>query len=212
MAIIVDPVDAQALTEPVAKAFDAGIPVVVLDRAVIGDKYSCLITADWKRMGTEAGKWLDHRLHGKGKIVEIKGPVDSLPAQQLHEAFRAVLRDPGYHFVFDACLDPPRADAAQLMTEAIGHTQRFDAVFACDDAAALAAYETAKAAGRNKDVLFLGVGGVPGEGAAYVKKGILNATILFPTGGAEAVDAAVKLLHGEKVPKTIVPEIRVLTK
>jgi ribose transport system substrate-binding protein len=211
-AIIVSPVDAQSLTEPAAKAFEAGITVVVLDRALVGDKYSCFVAADWRQIGAEAGKWLAGRLHGKGKIVEIKGPVDSLPAQQLHEAFRAELRDPGYHFVFDACLDPPRADAANLMAEAIGRVQRFDAVFACDDAAALAAYESAKAAGRNKGVLFLGVGGVPAEGAAYVKKGILSATIVVPTGGAEAVDAAVKLIHGEKVPKAIVPETRVLTK
>ena len=100
-AIIVSPVDAQALTEPAAKAFEAGIPVVVLDRALIGDKYSCFIAADWTQIGAEAGKWLAHRLRGKGKIIEIKGPVDSLPAQQLHEAFRAALREPGYHFVFD---------------------------------------------------------------------------------------------------------------
>ena len=85
-------------------------------------------------------------------------------------------------------------------------------MFACDDAAACAAHEAAKAAGREKGVLFIGVGGLPEEGAAYVKKGILDASILFPTGGAEAVDAAVKLLHGEKVPKTIVPGPRVLTK
>ena len=147
-AMIVSPVDAQALTEPAAKAFDAGIPVVVLDRALIGDKCSCFIAADWERIGAEAGKWLAHRLHGKGKIVELKGPVDSLPAQQLHEAFRAALREPGYHFVFDACLDPPRADAAKLMGETLGRVHQFDAVFACDDAAARAAYEAAKAAGR----------------------------------------------------------------
>ena len=42
----------------VAKAFDAGIPVVVLDRALIGEKYSCFIAADWKQIGADAGKWL----------------------------------------------------------------------------------------------------------------------------------------------------------
>ena len=45
-----------------------------------------------------------------------------------------------------------------------------------------------------------------------LSQGILDATFLYPTGGAEAVDAAVKLLHGEKVPKKIVPATRAITK
>ena len=45
-AVIVSPTDVQAMTDPVAKLFDAGIPVIVLDRAVIGDKYTCFIAAD----------------------------------------------------------------------------------------------------------------------------------------------------------------------
>ncbi len=210
-ALIVSPVDAQSLTEPAAKAFEAGIPVVVLNRALVGDKYSCYIAPDAKQAGREAGKWLAGRLHGKGKIVEIKGPVDLPASQSLHDAFHAALGDPAYHFVFDDALDPPRIDGAKLMTQALARVQRIDAVFAFDDAAALAAYEVAKAAGRAKGVLFVGVGGLPDEGGAYVKNGFLNASIYYSTGGAEAIDAAVKLLRGEKPPKTIVTETRVLT-
>jgi len=210
--VIVSPKDAQAITEPVAKLYDAGIPVIVLDRAVIGDKYTCLIAADPKQIGAEAGKWLAERLQGKGKIVEIQGPVDSVPAEDLHTAFRAKLLDPGYHFVFDAHVDPPKVDGGKLMTEALGRVEQIDAVFAYDDAAAYAAYQAAKAAGREKDVLFLGVGGMTAAGVAYVSQGILNATFLVPTGGAEAVAAAAKLLRGQQVPKKIVPATRVFSK
>jgi ribose transport system substrate-binding protein len=211
-AIIVSPQDAQALAEPLAKAFEAGTAVVVLDRAPIGGKYSCFIAADPKQIGAAAGKWLAKRLAGKGKIVEIKGPFNSLPAQELHDTFRAELRDPGYRFVFEGFVDPPKVDAARLMGEGLGQVKQIDAVFAYDDAAAYMARQIAKDAGRQKGVLFIGVGGLPAEGAAYVKEGILDATVLFPTGGAEAVDAAVKLLHGETPPRTIVPATRVMTK
>lgn len=211
-AIIIRPVEAAALTAPIAQLVAAGIPVVVLDRALIGDKYTCFIGPDYKQIGAAAGKWLAGELQGKGSIVEIKGPVDSLNQKGLHDGFRAALRDPGYHFVFDAYVDPPRIDGAKLMREAIDDVDEIDAVFAFDDAAAYAAYETAKAAGREKGVLFVGVGGVPTQGAAYVADGALAASFLLPTGGTEAVEAVVKLLHGEKVPKTIVPETRVITK
>ena len=210
--VIVSPKDAQAITDPVARLFDAGLPVIVLDRAVIGDKYTCLIAADPKQIGTEAGKWLAGRLQGKGKIVEIKGPVDSLPAEDLDMAFRAAFRDPGYRFVFDGHVDPPKVDGGKLMTEALGRIETIDAVFAYDDAAAHSAYLAAQAAGREKDVLFVGVGGMPAEGAAYVAQGMLDATFLYPTGGAEAIDAVAKLLQGRPVPKNIVPPTRVLAK
>ena len=38
---------------------------------------------------------------------------------------------------------------------------------------------------------------------AYVNQGILDATFQYPTGGAEAIDTALKILHGETVPKEI---------
>src|SRR5580692_11623150 len=46
--LIISPKEAQPLTEPVARAFEAGIPVIVLDRAVLGDKFTCFIGADNK--------------------------------------------------------------------------------------------------------------------------------------------------------------------
>ena len=209
-AVIVNPMEAHAMTEPVARLFDAGIPVVVLDQPVIGAKYTCLIAADPREIGAAAGAWLAERLAGKGKIVEIEGPVDSLWADALFDAWRDVLRDPGFRFVFDGRVDPPRKDAGKLMAEAIDDVDQFDVVFAYNDAAARAAYETAKTTGREKGVLFVGVGGLPTQGATYVAEGILAATFLKPTGGAQAVDAVVKLLDGQKVPKKIVPPMEII--
>src|SRR5204862_889033 len=56
--IIISPKEAQPLTEPVAKAMDAGIPVIVLDRRLLGEKYSCFIGADNKKIGHAAGEWI----------------------------------------------------------------------------------------------------------------------------------------------------------
>src|SRR5947209_5897789 len=70
--IIISPKEAQPLTEPVARAMDAGIPVIVLDRAVLGDKYSCFIGADNKKIGHAAGEWIVKKLGGKGKLVDRK--------------------------------------------------------------------------------------------------------------------------------------------
>src|SRR2546422_5710825 len=66
--IIISPKEAQPLTEPVAKAIEAGIPVIVLDRRVLGDKYTCFIGADNKKIGRTAGEWIKQKLGGIGKV------------------------------------------------------------------------------------------------------------------------------------------------
>ena len=50
-------------------------------------------------------------------------------------------------------------------------------------------------------MLFVGIDALPQEGVAYVRQGILDATFHYPTGGAEAIDTALKILQGETVPK-----------
>jgi len=46
-----------------------------------------------------------------------------------------------------------------------------------------------------------------------VKQGsILDATFTYATGGSDAIDNALKILHGEQVPKKIVLGTRVFTK
>jgi ribose transport system substrate-binding protein len=52
---------------------------------------------------------------------------------------------------------------------------------------------------------------LPQEGQQYVAQGILDATFLYPTGGAEAIDVALRLLHGEEVPKRITLGTRIFT-
>jgi ribose transport system substrate-binding protein len=56
------------------------------------------------------------------------------------------------------------------------------------------------------------VDALPHEGVAYVKQGILDATFQYPTGGAEAIETALKILRGESVPKKAVLGSRVFDK
>src|ERR1043165_8315188 len=70
-AIIISPLD-NSLTPAVAEAFDAGVPVIVLDRKVLGEKYTVFIGADNRVIGAEVGKWVVKTLGGKGNVVELK--------------------------------------------------------------------------------------------------------------------------------------------
>jgi len=210
--IIISPKEAQPLTEPVAKAMGAGIPVIVLDRRLLGDKYTCFIGADNKRIGRAAGEWIVKQLGGKGKVVELKGLMTSTPGQDRNSGFREAVAGKGVDVIFEADMKWLEPDARKEMESALSRFPKIDCVYAHNDPGAHGAYLAAKAAGREKEMKFVGIDALPQEGVAYVQQGILDATFQYPTGGAEAIDSALKILNHEAIPKEITLGSRVFDK
>ena len=210
--IIISPKEAQPLTEPVGKAMDAGIPVIVLDRAILGDKYTCFIGADNKKIGRHAGKWIVDKLGGKGKVVELKGLMTSTPGQDRHSGFREAIEGSGIEVIFEADMKWLEPNARKEMESALARFDEIDLVYGHNDPAAHGAFLAAKAAGREKDIILVGIDGLPHEGQAYVNQGIMSASFEYPTGGREAIEEALKILKGEKVPQNITLKSRVYTR
>src|SRR5258708_8525075 len=98
------------------------------------------------------------------------------------------------------------------MDSALSRFNKIDCVYADNDPGAHGAYLAAKAAGREKEMLFVGIEALPQEGVAYVQQGVIAATFQYPTGGAEAIETALKIFNGESVPKTITLGSRVFDK
>ncbi len=210
--IIISPKEAQPLTEPVAKAMDAGIPVIVLDRRLLGDKYTCFIGADNKKIGKAAGQWIVKKLGGKGNVVELRGLMTSTPGQDRHSGFLEGIAGSDVKVIFQADMNWLEPQARKEMESALARFDKIDLVYAHNDPGAHGAYLAAQAAGREKNMLFVGIDALPQEGIAYVSQGILSATFEYPTGAAEAIDTALRMLKGEKVPKEIVLGSRLFTK
>jgi ribose transport system substrate-binding protein len=209
--IIISPKEAQPLTEPVAKAIDAGIPVVVLDRRVLGEKYTCFIGGDNLLIGRAAGAWVVQTLGGAGKVVELKGLMTSTPGQDRHAGFREAIQGSAIEVVFEADMKWLEPDARKEMESALARFERIDLVYAHNDPGAHGAYLAAAAADRADEIRFVGIDALPHEGVMYVQQGILDATFLYPTGGAEAIEIALRVLAGEQVPKEITLGSRIFT-
>lgn len=211
--LIVSPKEAAPLTPPIAEAYKKGIPVIVLDRKVLGSDYTMFIGADNKQIGLAAGKWAVDRLGGKGRLVELKGLMTSTPGQDRYSGFRQGIKGSGLKVIFEADMKWLEPDARKEMESALAVHSAIDLVYAHNDPGAHGAYLAAKAAGREKSMMFVGIDGLPQEGQAYVKQGLLEASFEYPTGGKEAVDNAVKLLKGETgLPKVLTLNSRVFTK
>ncbi|MGC8666592.1 MAG: substrate-binding domain-containing protein [Chthonomonadales bacterium] len=212
--IIISPKEARPLTAPVAEAMDAGIPVIVLDRKVEGDKFTCFIGGDNVKIGREAGKFMVKLLGGKGDIVELKGLMTSTPAQERHEGFMEGIKGSQIRIIFDADCQWLQPNAQREMASALARFPHIDAVYAHNDPSANGAYQAAlqEGKGREKQIKFIGIDALPTEGVRLVKDGILTATFQYPTGGKEAIDTALKILKNESVPKVVTLGTRIYTK
>jgi ribose transport system substrate-binding protein len=213
--LVISPKEAAPLTKPVAEAYRKGIPVIVLDRAVQGDEYTVFIGADNRRIGRAAGHWVARALGGRGHIVELKGLMTSTPGQDRHLGFReglALDQHPDLSIVFEADMQWLEPNARKEMESALATQKQIDLVYAHNDPGAHGAYLAAKQAGRHQNMKFVGIDALPHEGVQYVRQGILDATFLYPTGGGEAIDVALRLLRGETAPKKIVLGTRLFTR
>ena len=212
--IIISPKEAAPLTRPVAEAYQRGIPVIVLDRAVQGDQYTAFIGADNVRIGREAGRWIREALGGRGKIVELKGLMTSVPGQDRSQGFLEGLeldQHPGLEIVFSGEMQWLEPNARREMESALATNAEIDVVYAHNDPGAHGAWLAARAAGREESMLFVGIDALPHEGQQYVGQDIMDATFLYPTGGHEAIDLALEILSGIEVPKHITLGTRLFT-
>jgi len=138
--------------------------------------------------------------------------MTSTPGQDRHSGFREGIAASGLEVIFQADMKWLEPDARKEMDSALARFDRIDAVYAHNDPGAHGAYLAAQSAGRETEMVFVGIDALPHEGIAYVKQGILDATFQYPTGGKEAIGMALKILAGEEVPKKVVLGSRLFSK
>lgn len=91
------------------------------------------------------------------------------------------------------------AGAQKLMHQYLDSEQPVDAVFGHNDAEAYGAQLAAKEKGKEKQMLFVGIDGLPGEnqGVDLVNRGVLTASYIYPTKGEYIVPLAMNILQGK---------------
>jgi ribose transport system substrate-binding protein len=214
--LIISPNEATPLTAVVKKAYDKGIPVLVLDRKVDGDAYTTWIGADNVEIGKQAGQYLaDKILPQGGKIAEIRGLAGSTPAKERQDGFAQGIQGRGIDIVTTVDGDWLREKGQQQADAIFKAHPEIQAVYAQNDPMAEGAYLAAQAAGLDKKLKFIGIDGlpIPSGGIKAVEAGRLAATFVYPTGGREAVAAAKAILLGCAKPvKTQMLATQLVTK
>ena len=201
--IIVAPNEAEAITPIVEKAYDKGIPIVLVDRKINSERYTSYIGADNYEMGRQIGTYINSRLCGKGNVVELTGLQGSTPARDRHQGLMDALADiPGIQIVAKADAGWFRQSAQRAFDSILTQQPCIDLIFAHNDRMASGAHDAAVRRNRDKDILFVGVDALPGKGMGVemVANGILDATFIYPTGGDRVIQLAMDILEGRNYP------------
>ncbi len=213
--LIISPNEAKPLTAVVARAYSQKIPVIILDRAIEGETYTCFIGADNREIGKAAGEYAARILGGKGAVVEIQGLPGSPPARDRSEGFHeGISQFPGIRIIHNPAANWLREEALTQMEIALKAQARIDLVYAHNDPMAVGAYLAAKAAGRQDEMKFIGIDALPGQegGIQEVIRGRLAATFVYPTCGKDAIETAHKILLNQPVPRRIMLKTALITK
>lgn len=204
--LIVAPNEADAITPVIEQAFDAGIPVVLVDRKIRSNKYTAYVGANNYEIGKQVGNYIINRLHGKGNIIEITGLHGSTPAVERHKGMMESLKNaPEIKIIASADAGWFKDKAENLLDSILAHHMDIDLVFAQNDRMAIGAFQAAAAQGREKDILFVGIDAVAGKGFGIesVAGGEMDATFIYPTGGDNLVQTAMAILQGKPYDKEI---------
>lgn len=202
--LIVAPNEAEPITPVVEEAYDRGIPVIVVDRRILSDKYTAYVGADNYEIGKAVGRYVANMLRGKGTVVEIAGLAGSTPAIDRHEGFMSVISAyPDIHLLAKEDGAWLRLRAEERMDTLLGRFPQIDVVYAQNDRMAAGAYAAAMRRHRAKEMCFVGTDAIPGEGygVEQVLSGELDATFIYPTGGDRVMQIAMDILLGRGFPR-----------
>lgn len=194
--LIVSPNEADPVTPIIEKAYDQGIPVVVVDRRTSSNKYTAFVGADNYEVGQNAGIYANVLLAGKGKIMEVTGLPGASPVIDRHNGFMDAIKPiPGLEYVEKVDGDWSKKNFALEVEKALRKHTDVNLIFAQNDDIGQRTRLICKALNLH-NVKIIGIDGLStrGGGVDLVEQGVLDASILYPTGGEEAIQLAIKIL------------------
>lgn len=197
--LVVAPSDVKTVAPAIERAYRAGIPVILYDRMIESTHYTAYIGTDNVAIGKEVADYLAHQLQGWGTVVEITGERGSTPVADRHRGFMQGMKAFPQIQVVTLEGDWNLAGAKKLMRQYMDAGKPVDAVFGHNDAEAWGAQQAAKEKNRDKQILFVGIDGLPGEnqGVDLVDKGVMTASYIYPTKGEAIVPLAMNILQGK---------------
>jgi len=197
------------------EAKDAGIPVVLTDRAVDSKDKSLYVTfigSDFVEEGRKAGQWLSDQYKDTQEdvnIVELQGTTGSAPANDRKSGFAEVIAsNPHLKVIASQTGDFTRAKGKEVMQAFLKANKDIDVLYAHNDDMALGAIQAIEAAGLKPgvDIKIISVDAVK-DGMQAASEGKINFIVeCNPLLGPQLMEAAQNIVDGKSLEPRIVTD------
>jgi len=202
--LVICPNEADEVKPAVSRAYDAGIPVIVADRHVSGEKYTAFVGGDNYQVGRLLAEYtlgiattINASKSRPLSVLEIQGLPHSSPTDLRHKGFVDGIKNTETIRVVCSIHADWFQDKARLLVDSIfGLYANVDIVVAQNDAMALGAYDVIHKRVHDKHVYIIGVDAIAGPdgGVNAILDGYIDASATYPSRGDIIVQTAAAIL------------------
>lgn len=219
--LAITPSGSREIVSALVKATSAKVPIVIVDTrldakaaADAGVRTETFIGSDNYEGGKVAGDYVVKVTGGKARVGILEGIPGHETGDSRLRGFRdAVAKAPGITIAASQPANWERDQGFNVFQNMLQAHGDIDTVFAANDLMALGAIEAIAAAGKTGKIRVVGFDALD-DAKKAIEAGTMDASVAqFPYEmGKAAVESAVKILAGEKVPSDIMVKLEMVTK
>src|SRR5689334_6241708 len=220
-ALAITPSGSREIVSALVKARDAKVPIVVVDTrldakaaADAGVRAETFVGSDNYEGGKLAGEYLVKATGGKARVGILEGIPGHETGDSRLRGFRdAVKGAAGVAIVASQPANWERDQGFNVFQNMLQAHPEIDSVFACSDLMALGALEAISAAHRTGSITVVGFDALDDAKKAIAEGTMAASVAQFPAEmGRVAIESAVKVIRGEKIPDDIKVKLELVTR
>jgi ABC-type sugar transport system substrate-binding protein len=216
--LITSPIQEAALTPVVREVYKSGIPVVLVDRGVIGSDYTCWVMNDCYNISAALADDVAAMLTKKygsptGTVVEIEGVPGSTSGIDRKQGFDDRIRKkyPNIKVLASQPGNYRRDKAMTIMEDYLQTFPKIDVAYVQSDEMAMGAIAAIEHANRRKEIYITSINGVM-EAIEAITKDRMDVSAFCSNCGTLGAKAALDILNHKKAPKQIMTEFYLINK
>lgn len=215
-AMVLAPLDSQALVRPVHNAIQSGVPIVIMDSDLKSDEYVSFVATDNYKGGVLAGEEMARLLGGQGNVILLRYQVGSASTEARENGFLdALKKHPGIKLISsDQHAGATRELAYQASQNLLNRFGReVNGVFCPCEPPTIAMTKALRDLGLGKGKVKMVGFDAGSQSVLDMKNGDLQALVVQNPMlmGYLGVATAVKHLRGEKVERRIDTGVQLVT-
>lgn len=220
-ALCITPSGSREIVSALVKAKEAGVPIIIVDTRVDADAARAagvdpktFVGSDNREGGRLAGEHVVKVTAGRARVAILEGiPGHETGDSRLRGFREAIVNQPGITIVASQPANWERDQGFNVFQNMLQAHPDIDTVFAASDLMALGAIEAIAAAKKTGTIRVVGFDALD-DAKAAIAAGTMEASVAqFPAEmGRMAIEAAVKTLRGEAVPRDTMVKLEMVTK